>query len=253
MSTTHLTSDGILRSGFLAALPIVLGYLPISFAFGVAGAAHDMSYSSVIAMSVLVFAGASQFVLLTTLASGGSWLLVIGLCTLMDFRHIFYGTILKDKIPFSTGKRFIAAFFMTDEVFATALVKSGSIEETQREKWVLVLGLVAYLSWVVATCLGIYLGNEISSAFPLTMQVMLFSLPALFLLLSYECLNRDNVLSLFVAAIVSATCLLLHWHNLTLVLGGLSGALVGFLHNGKGDDDGQILKPTDTGPDNMSF
>lgn len=208
------------------ALPIVIGYLPISFAFGVAGAANGMPYTSVIAMSVLVFAGASQFVLLTTLASGGSWLLVVSLCTLMDFRHIFYGAVLKSRISFSLKKRFVAAFFMTDEVFATALANAASIEERYREKWLLVLGLVAYLSWVIGTCLGIYLGNEISTAFPLTMQVMMFSLPALFLLLCYECISRDTFLSLIVAGVVSATCLLFHLHNLALVLGGLSGALV---------------------------
>lgn len=224
-ATPHV-SDARLPQALLAALPIMLGYLPVAFAFGVAGVAHQVSGTALVAMSLLVFAGASQFVLMTTLASGGSWLLVVGLCTLMDFRHLFYGAILRQKMPFGSRRRFFSAFFLTDEVFATALTRSGYITPQQRERWMLQIGVAVYLVWVAGTALGTVLGSQISDAYPAAMQAMLFSLPALFLLLSRECTTSGNLPSVVVSALVTTLCLIAGEKHLALPLGGVSGALV---------------------------
>ncbi|MGJ8516394.1 AzlC family ABC transporter permease [Carnimonas bestiolae] len=231
MSSTQTPhySDARLPQALLAALPIMLGYLPVAIAFGAAGVAHQLSGAALVTMSALVLAGASQFVLMTTLASGGSWLWVVGLCALMDFRHLFYGAILRQKIPFERRWRFLSAFFLTDEVFATALTRSGYIHPSQRERWMLQMGVAAYLVWVLGTALGAIVGSQLSDAYPAAMQAMLFSLPALFLLLSYECANAGNLPSLLASALVTALCLIAGEQHLALPLGGFSGALVAFI------------------------
>ncbi|MCX7890174.1 MAG: AzlC family ABC transporter permease, partial [Rhodobacteraceae bacterium] len=57
-------------AGLAAALPIALGYLPIAFSFGVAATRAGLTAAEATALSLLVYAGASQFLALAFLGSG---------------------------------------------------------------------------------------------------------------------------------------------------------------------------------------
>lgn len=67
--------------GLLAALPIALGYFPIAFAFGTAATGQGLSAAEAVALSVIVYAGAAQFLTLALLASGAP--LLVAAFTLM--------------------------------------------------------------------------------------------------------------------------------------------------------------------------
>ena len=56
--------------GLIASLPIVLGYFPISFSFGVAATRAGSTGLEAFALSLVVYAGASQFLALALLSSG---------------------------------------------------------------------------------------------------------------------------------------------------------------------------------------
>ncbi len=59
------------RDGLAAAWPICLGYLPIGLAFGVLAQKAGLGPWHVALMSLLVFAGGSQFIAVAMLAAGG--------------------------------------------------------------------------------------------------------------------------------------------------------------------------------------
>ena len=73
-------------------------------------------------MSVLVFAGASQFVAIGYVAGGFSWLVIVGLTTFLNARHLLYSAALA---PYVTDQprwvRALMAHTLTDEAFALAI------------------------------------------------------------------------------------------------------------------------------------
>ena len=54
--------SGTLREGFKAAWPICVGYLPLGFAFGVLAQKAGLGPLDIVLMSILVYAGSSQFI-----------------------------------------------------------------------------------------------------------------------------------------------------------------------------------------------
>lgn len=127
--------------GIKAAGPIMIGYLPVSVVFGVAGVAAGFLPWQIIMMSCLIFAGASQFILLASFTAGTPWLWVVGLCGLMNARHLLYGPLLSALLPTALRMRLVFAFALTDEVFATALSQLKTVDERQRSTWLACGGL----------------------------------------------------------------------------------------------------------------
>ena len=56
--------------GCLRAMPIVFGYLPVGFAYGILAQKSGLSVFNALMMSVIVFAGASQFIAVGLMAAG---------------------------------------------------------------------------------------------------------------------------------------------------------------------------------------
>jgi 4-azaleucine resistance transporter AzlC len=213
--------------GLKAAAPIMLGYIPVAVAFGVAGVAAGFQPWQVMMMSAIIYAGASQFVLLASFASGMSWLWVVGLCALMNARHLLYGPLLAAWLP--AGRRFRISFAagLTDEVFATALARLASVVPKQRGPWLSGVALGAYLAWVGGTALGAYSGGQLEQASPMLAQAMQFSLPALFLALAWQCFSRQLLWPLLIAALL-AGALALSGHGSVAILGGAAAGTLCF-------------------------
>ena len=81
-------------AGVIAALPIALGYFPIAFAFGVAATGAGFSAGEAAALSVIIYAGASQFLALALLTSGAALPVAAVTLIAMNLRHLLYGPAL---------------------------------------------------------------------------------------------------------------------------------------------------------------
>lgn len=211
--------------GFKAAAPIMVGYLPVAVAFGVAGIAAGFQAWQVIMMSALIFAGASQFVLLASFTAGTTWPWVVGLCGLMNARHLLYGPLLAGLMPAGLRMRLGFAFTLTDEVFATALSRLRGVEPGRRGVWLGGVGLGAYFSWVGGTALGACFGGQLQHASPVLAHAMQFSLPALFLALAWQCFSKKLRWPMLVSALVSAALALAGQGSFAIIVGGMAGTL----------------------------
>lgn len=209
--------------GLKAAGPIMIGYLPVSIAFGVAGVAAGFSPWQIIMMSCFIFAGASQFILLASFTAGTPWLWVVALCGLMNARHLLYGPILAGLMPAGLRFRLSFAFTLTDEVFATALSQLKNIDISQRGNWLGGLGLGAYVSWLAGTAIGAYSGGELEKASPILAHAMQFSLPGLFLALAWQCASKKLQWPLLIAALVAALLAVFGHGSIAIILGGFAG------------------------------
>lgn len=212
-------------AGLKACVPVMIGYFPVAVAFGIAASGVGLAPYQVILISVLVYAGASQFLLLASIKAGTPWLWVVALCSLLNARHLLYGPILARFLPPALRTRLRLAFLLTDEVFATALHQLGQVTPAQRARWMTALGLGAWLTWIAGTAVGVYAGEGLERHFPVLSQVMRFALPALFMALVCQSLRRDLLLPLAAGFAVSAGLTVSGFGTLGILLGALAGCV----------------------------
>ncbi|MCW8200030.1 branched-chain amino acid ABC transporter permease [Verminephrobacter aporrectodeae subsp. tuberculatae] len=218
-----------IKSGLWDSLPIVAGYLPIAFAFGVAAVQAGLTPGLATLISGIVFAGGSQFVLVSLLAAGGTVLTVAPTVLLMNARHLLYGRPIADLL--GTGKRSVSpvllAFGMTDEVFATVVSRIEGIAADDREHWYVGLQLGAYLSWVAGTILGATIGAEVLVRFPALGDGLSFVLPAFFFALLLSMKGRVLCSPTIVGVLATAGLLLCIPAAAAIPLGIAAGAIAG--------------------------
>lgn len=184
--------------GLGASLSIAVGYVPVAISFGLAAVYADIPPYMAVLISVLVYAGAAQFVLISLVAGGGAAFSIVGVVLLMNLRHLFYGPAILSRLDGSARKLPLVALAagLTDEVFATSVGKLGEQPTEERERWYAGLQLGAYASWVVGTAVGAWFGHDWLSSSAVLSQTLGFVLPALFLalLLEIRALVRPSVL-----------------------------------------------------------
>lgn len=218
--------SGLVR-GVVSSFSIAAGYIPIAFGFALTGVEAGLSPGVVLLVSIAVFAGASQFILVALLASGAGMISALGTVLMMNARHLFYGPAILPRLN-AAERRLPApllAFGLTDEVFATA---SGHLEKLApevRETWFLGLQVGAYSAWVGGTLLGVTLGAGMAQLPPAVEAGLEFILPALFFVLLLEVGVWQWMGTVLTTALVSAilTAFLPGYH--ALILGMLAGGL----------------------------
>jgi len=218
------------RDGLTASLPIALGYFPIAFSFGVAATRAGFTEGEAFTLSLIIYAGASQFLALALLTSGAPVFVSAFTLIAMNLRHVLYGPALmraagKDA---STRRAWVWAFGLTDEVFGQAL---GALARGQRfsEPYMLGLGIGAYLSWLAGTAAGAFAGGGALDAWPALNAGLGFMLPALFLALLLSILSRRQLPVIAVAGLVTVGGTLLISATSGILMGMLVGAVTGLV------------------------
>lgn len=217
------------RAGVSASLPIVLGYFPIAFSFGVAATRAGFTGVEATALSLIIYAGASQFLALALLSSGAPVLVAAFTLIAMNLRHLLYGpALMREAGEASTRHAWAWAWGLTDEVFGQAL---GALSRGQRfsEPYMFGLGLGAYAAWVSGTAVGAYAGGGALEGWPALNAGLGFMLPALFLALLLSILNRRQLPVIAVAGAVTVLATLTISATSGILLGMLAGAVAGVL------------------------
>jgi 4-azaleucine resistance transporter AzlC len=219
-----------LLDGLIASLPIVLGYFPIAFSFGVAATRAGFTAFDASVLSLVIYAGASQFLALALLTSGAPVLVAAFSLIAMNLRHALYGPALMREAGSEAGRRhaWVWAWGLTDEVFGQAL---GAMARGQRfsEPYMLGLGLGAYASWVSGTVVGAFVGGGALEAWPALNAGLGFMLPALFLALLLSILSRAQLPVILVAGLVTIVGTLILSTSSGILLGMLAGAATGLV------------------------
>jgi len=210
--TPDPVSVSTFKQGITDSLPIVIGYLPIAFAFGLSAVKLGFTPAESLLFSILIYAGASQFVI-TALLSAGMSLWVSALTVMaMDVRHVLYGPSLRNRLvgKLSGRKTALWAFGLTDEVFAAATTKLIRDKRSWSENWMCGIALSSWLSWVFGTAVGALFGNGPLENYPAVEAALGFMLLALFLSFLLAAFKRQQG-GVFVASLAGALGGLLFW------------------------------------------
>ncbi|BES65723.1 AzlC family ABC transporter permease [Gottschalkiaceae bacterium SANA] len=161
------------RDALNDGVPIIVGFIPIAMAFGILSKAAGISWIESLGFSMIVFAGASQFIALNLLLAGVGIGEIIITTLLVNFRHVLFSASLASKLP-ELGKRMapLIAFGMTDEVFSVASLK----EKELTLEYMIVLELCAYSAFAIGTFAGYLLGNVLPELVQMSMGIALYAM-----------------------------------------------------------------------------
>ena len=219
-------TSGGWHGGVSNALPIVLGYLPVGLAYGVLASEAGLSPLNTLLMSLLVYAGASQFIAVGLLA-GGAWPLSIVVTTLVvNLRHFLFSSALASHLEgWRPWQRAAWAYQLTDETFAVHAAQFSAGECAPGQA--LALNASAQAAWVLGTGLGIVAGQRVGDVRALGLD---FALPALFIALLFSQIrDRVQVWVALLAGAVSTTLLLAGWERWHVMVAAVAAAGVGAL------------------------
>jgi len=196
------------------------------FVYGLAARSAGFSPLEAGAMSLFVFAGASQFAAIGYVLGGFSWIGVILLTAFLNARHFLYGAALAPYLADQPRPlRAVMAHVLTDEAFALAIAHFRRIGRADvRGYWIGAIGST-FIPWNLATLAGVTVGGAIPDPtrfgvdviFPAAMAGLAVGLIA----------GRRELVAALAGAVIGAAVSLAWDPALGVVAGGSLGPLIG--------------------------
>lgn len=162
------------RQGLFAALPIAAGYIPIAIAFGLTANAAQIPLSIAQGMSLIVFAGASQFMAIQMLVSGAGIIQIIIATFILNLRHLLMSASLAERMDkkITIGQRMLLAFGITDESFAVSTLRPEQLTVS----FVITVNTVAFLAWNLGTAFGLVAASGLPEVMRQSLGIALYAM-----------------------------------------------------------------------------
>lgn len=219
------------RTGAREAIPLFGGYIPIAISFGLIAVQAGFSAWEAIAISFLIYAGTSQFLFVSMVATGVPVWLVTLMTLLINARMVVYGPNIAPLLPSSRWWPWLM-HGLTDQLFALAHTRLPQLPVEQRLGWYAGASLLAWFGWVAGTAMGAIAGAELTSHWPLLGEAMSFALPALFVVLLAPRFTSRVWSATMGATILAAALLQFYgWTKTAIPLAAACGMLVFYAMN----------------------
>ena len=160
--------------------PLMIPVVPFGIIFGVLAIDFGLSPITTMAMSIIIFGGASQIIFLQLFSAGASSLVILSSVGAINSRHLLYGAVLSEHMSdFKMTWKIIISYFLVDQAFAVTnpyLKKSNDKDKVFHSFGA---GATCWTVWQTTTVIGIFLGSIIpeklglSFAVPLTFLALL--------------------------------------------------------------------------------
>lgn len=212
-------------AGVRAMVPILLGVVPFGLVTGVAAIDAGISPVQTVAMSVIVFAGASQLAAIELLGRTAPAAVVVATVLVINLRMTMYSASIAPYFRrFADRWRWLCAYLLTDQAYALSIAEYRRESATAgRRKWYY-LGAAStlWVTWQLGTIAGVVLGANVPDGLSLE-----FAVPLTFLALLVPAL--DDRVSVLVAIAAGGTAVLAAPipFNLGLLVAAVAGIAVG--------------------------
>ena len=142
--------------GLRSGIPIGLGYLSVSFSFGIMALSMGFAWWQAVIISMTTVTSAGQLAALDIMIHPAQYAAMLISQLTVNVRYSFMSISLSQKVSdkFSGIKRWLLGFFMTDEIFAVA-----AAEDEVDPKFFLGLSIIPYVGWTLGTLLGSVAGQ----------------------------------------------------------------------------------------------
>lgn len=165
-------------AGIRDGIPIALGYLSVSFTFGIMAVLGGLPVWAALLISMTNLTSAGQFAGLNLMLAGGSYFEAAATQLVINMRYALMSVSLSQKLTDGVGtlNRMGIAYGVTDEIFAVSTTKAGTVGP----KYMYGLILMPYVGWSLGTLLGgisgMILPESIRSALGIAIYAMFIAI-----------------------------------------------------------------------------
>lgn len=165
------------KLAFVKSLPIMCSYFFLGAAYGIMMEETGFPWYVALLLSMTVYTGAFQFVLITFLSTGASLLTIAITALLMNSRQSFYSLTFLNDFKRMGKRKLYMIHSLTDETYAV----NCTLELPRKEKEDTMFGvaLLSHCYWMAATVVGAVLGQLI----PFELEGIDFCMTALFVII----------------------------------------------------------------------
>ena len=187
--------------GIIDVSPLMIPVLPFGIIYGVIGMDLGIGPYMTLGLSIIIFGGASQIVLLQLFSGGASSLVILSSVGAVNARHVLYGAVLSEHLSgLKLSWKIILSYVMTDQAFA---VSNDYFKKNDKDKnqhyHLLGSGFTCWTIWQLSTILGIVLGSVVPEELGLSFTI---SLTFLALLIS-DFRKFKNIIVMLVSGLVA--------------------------------------------------
>lgn len=202
-------------NGMKDGFPIGLGYLSVSFGFGILAASMGISPLEAWIISASNLTSAGQVAGVGIIAAAGSYLEMAVTQLVINIRYALMGISLSQKLDssFHTPQCLMVAYGITDEIFAAAYAKEGKISPVYMYGMI----LVAFLGWTSGTLIGAAAGEILPQALTDAMGIMLYGM-----FLAAIIPAARNSKGVLLAVLIAAAISILFYYVFTAVSSGFA-------------------------------
>lgn len=162
------------KKGVTDGIPIALGYMTVSFTFGILAKQAGLNPFEAVMMSATNLTSAGQFAGLTMMMSAATILEIALAQFIINSRYLLMSFSLSQKIDPSTPMihRMIMAYGVTDEIFGVSISAPGKLNPY----YTYGLISVAAPGWALGTLFGVISGNVLPPRIVSALSIALYGM-----------------------------------------------------------------------------
>jgi 4-azaleucine resistance transporter AzlC len=217
------------RMGIVKMIPLVMGAVPFGLAYGIVAVQAGLTVAETVLMSLVVFAGASQFMAVVMVQAGAGIPLIVASTLLVNMRHLVMGLSLSPYLSETTPRwQRVLAFGMTDDSYLTSITHYREVGEGEANPYFMLgAGGSMYVTWAVASLVGALVGNAISNPLQWGLD---FAMPATFLtMLLPQIVSRRLAAVVLVSGVVATSTYVLipgKWYIILAVIAATATGVI---------------------------
>ena len=190
----------IFLKGIIDVSPLMIPVVPFGLIFGILAIDIGFSPLATMGMSLIIFGGASQIVLLQLFSGGASSLVIISSVGAVNSRHLLYGAVISEHVSdLKLIWKIIISYFLIDQAFARSNEYFKKNNDKNKYFHLIGGGVTCWVIWQTTTFLGIILGSAIPEKLGLS-----FAVPLTFLaLLVNDFRKMINVIVIIISGLVA--------------------------------------------------
>lgn len=168
-----MTKKGFSK-GIVDGLPICIGYFSVAFAFGIFAVGGGLTSIQALLISMTNVTSAGQLAAVPIIAGGGTLLELMATQIVINLRYALMSISLSQKFDktVTLPHRFAIAFVNTDEVFAVATSKKGSVNKF----YMYGLILTPFLGWSSGTIFGAIAGDILPAIVTNSLNIAIYGM-----------------------------------------------------------------------------
>ena len=161
-------------AGMKAGMPVCMGYFSVSFGFGAMAVKDGLTLWQAVLISVSNLTSAGQVAGLEVIVAAEGLLAMILTQLVINSRYALMSVALGPKFGpgVGTGRRLVAAFFNTDEIFALGMTR----QEKLTPGFFIGAGTVAAIGWTTGTAMGAFASSLLPTVVQAALGVMLYGM-----------------------------------------------------------------------------